>query len=269
MRLFGACVSWGGSQETRGALFPWNGKKSEVGACKGFATKQALSAGFVNKNPDITGQREPTNVAFLLTSLAEGDTVTKPWRSFSPGTTVEGEEKEKEDHVVVYLQIQPDVGLSNTGWKFCAPCSFQVLLKWIFSCNHTRGILKGGLLQANVRKFCTLWFIFLWGNGSSALCFLLKVNGLIFPLLSLLFYCLFVFLKAEIRAKASRISIPFKCWWIGVEAGGGYLLLIERSCTWRFWVTCWEFWCSEFSWLTAPKYVLKINGNFLLEQSMH
>lgn len=79
---------------------------------------------------------------------------------------------------------------------------------FFFSSNNMQGIFKGGLLQADVRKVFVHCDLFCYGNmGAQLLCCLLKVKCLIFPLFPLLPYCLFVFLKAEIRAKASRMSI--------------------------------------------------------------
>ena len=78
-----------------------------------------------------------------------------------------------------------------------------------------------------MRKVSVHYDLFCHGEMvAQLLCFSLKVKCLIFPLLPLLLYCLFVVLKAEIRAKASRMSIPFKCWWIGLETGGGLILLV-------------------------------------------
>lgn len=150
---------------------------------------------------------------------------------------VEGERERRGRQVVASLPVQPDMPLITTDGKFCAPCTFQVLLKWIFSCNHRQGIFKGGLLQANLRKFsCTVIYFSMWKRELSFVLLIKSQRSLISFALPPLF--LFMFLKAEMRAKASRMPIPFKCQRIHLETGGGFpasrYTHSERSCTWRF-----------------------------------
>lgn len=146
--------------------------------------------------------------------------------AFSSGSLWREKEKEKEGRLwpaFKYSQIWNWLTLFESSVPHAL---FRFSWNRFLVITKGRAFLKVACYRQTWESFYALWFILLWRNGSPVLYFLLKVKGLLFPLLSLPFSCLFMFLKAEIRAKAFRMSIPFKCQWIHLETGGGFLLLV-------------------------------------------
>lgn len=163
--------------------------------------------------------------AFLIDLPCRGWHVHKTRGSFFLGIPVEEEDKEEG-------RLWPAFTCSQIcNWLPLVDSSvlhafFRLSWNRFLPLTTARVPLKVACNRQTWGSFYALWFILLWGNGSSLLYFLLKVKGLLFPLLCLPFSCLFMFLKAEIRAEASRMPILFKCQWIHLETGGGFLLLV-------------------------------------------
>lgn len=210
--------------------------------------------------------------AFLIDLPCRGWHVHKTRGSFFLRIPVEEEDKEKEG------RLRPAFTCSQIcNWLPLVDSSVLHAL-FRFSWNRLlplttwRVPLKVACDRQTWGSFYALWFILLWGNGSSLLYFLLKVKGLLFLCSAYPFLICLWFWKLKLGQRPlecpSLLNVSGSTWKQEVVFFFSLYPQWGKLHT-EIWIACWEFWCSEFSWLTASRYVLKINGNFLLEQLLH